>query len=106
VESRNKRAAFLSTVLARISLKKTFVHHGRAEEFMQGRKASLIISRAFMPWKRILDFCGPALDADGQCIFLTNEILVPDDASPWRLTAQSSYEVNGRMRHLCALTKA
>ncbi len=106
VESRDKRAAFLATVLARIPLKNTFVHHGRAEAFMPGRRASLVISRAFMPWKSILDLCGPALAGDGRCIFLSNESITPDGGSPWKRTAQASYAVSGRTRYLCALARA
>ena len=106
VESRDKRAAFLATVLARIPMKNTFLCHGRAETFMPGRKASLIVSRAFMPWKGILDLCGPALAAGGRCIFLSNDSIMPEAGSIWKRTAQSSYAVNGRMRYLSALARA
>ena len=106
VESRDKRAAFLSTVLARIPLKNTFVYHGRAETFMPGRKASLIVSRAFMPWKSILDLCGPSLTAGGQCILLSNDVIAPEGSSLWRCTTQTAYAVNGRMRYLSALARA
>ena len=106
VESRDKRAAFLATVLARIPMKNTYVYHGRAETFMPGRKASLIVSRAFMPWKSILDLCGPALAAGGQCIFLSNDSIIPGAGSIWKRTAQSEYAVNGRKRYLSALARA
>ena len=56
VESRDKRTIFLSTVLARSPLPGTHVFHGRAEQFMEGKKADLIVSRAFMPWKELLEF--------------------------------------------------
>ena len=53
VEAREKRALFLSTVLAKYPLPGTHVFRGRAEAFMAGppaRTADLIVSRAFMPW--------------------------------------------------------
>ena len=52
VEAREKRALFLSTVLAKYPLPGTHVFRGRAEAFMAGppaRTADLIVSRAFMP---------------------------------------------------------
>ena len=52
VEAREKRALFLSTVLARVPLPGTRVFRGRVEHFFpqQARKADCITSRAFMPW--------------------------------------------------------
>ncbi len=102
VESRDKRTIFLSTVLARCPLPGTQVFRGRAEQFMEGKKADLIVSRAFMPWKDMLAFVRGHLTGKGCVVFLTREELVPEKDLPWLRTATSSYEVNGTRRFFCA----
>ena len=70
VEAREKRALFLSTVLAKYPLPGTHVFRGRAEAFMAGppaRTADLIVSRAFMPWPGVLD-----LPMEWSCCFCAN----------------------------------
>lgn len=105
VESRDKRTIFLSTVLARYPLKDTFVYRGRAEQFMDGKKADLIISRAFMPWQELLAFVKGHLNPGGQIVFLTKEELKDAPELPWRRTAHASYTVDKDTRHFCAFTE-
>ena len=106
VESRDKRTIFLSTVLARHPLKDTHVFRGRAEQFMEGKKADLIVSRAFMPWKELLNFVQGHLTAEGQIVFLSREELKADDTLPWENTATTRYVVNGAERYFCAFREA
>lgn len=68
VEAREKRALFLSTVLAKYPLPGTHVFRGRAEAFMAGppaRTADLIVSRAFMPWPGVLELVKGNLNPNG-----------------------------------------
>ena len=102
VESRDKRTIFLSTVLARHPLKDTHVFRGRAEQFMEGKKADLIVSRAFMPWKDMLSFVSGHLTENGRVVFLTREELRPDDDLPWTLTAVAPYLAGNTTRYFCA----
>ena len=105
VESRDKRTIFLSTVLARYPLKDTRVFRGRAEQFMENKKADLIVSRAFMPWKELLNFVQGHLTPDGQIVFLSREELKEEPSLRWKETATMRYDVNGTARYFCAFTE-
>ncbi len=82
IEAREKRSLFLQTAVSSLTLLNTKVFHGRAEDFMQEEKAKnnfadLIISRAFMPYDKMLPFVVPylqrknAIKSNGSIIFLT-----------------------------------
>ena len=105
VESRDKRTIFLSTVLARSPLAGTHVFHGRAEQFMEGKKADLIVSRAFMPWKELLAFIKGHLNPGGQIVFLTLEELKADEGMEWTATGHASYKIGKDTRHFCAFAQ-
>ncbi len=105
VESRDKRTIFLSTVLARSPIPGTHVFHGRAEQFMEGKKADLIVSRAFMPWKELLEFIKGHLNPGGQIVFLTLEELKVEDGMDWISTGHASYKVGKDTRHFCAFAE-
>lgn len=105
VESRDKRTIFLSTVLARFPLKNTQVFRGRAEEFMKNKKADLIVSRAFMPWKDLLSFVQGHLTDNGHIVFLTREELKPESDLPWNITATMKYMAGDSVRYFCAFTE-
>ncbi len=104
VESREKRTIFLSTVLARYPLPQTHVFRGRAEDFMENKKADLIVSRAFMPWKQMLAFIQGHLTENGCVVFLTKEKLEVDNSLPWALCADYKYEAGNTERFFCAFT--
>ena len=57
VEVREKRALFISSVLSRLQLPSTHIFRGPVEHFFQGQyyKADCILSRAFMPWRQLLE---------------------------------------------------
>jgi 16S rRNA (guanine527-N7)-methyltransferase len=103
VESREKRAVFLHTALARLALPNTFAVHERAERFFarmlaQGRQADCVLSRAFMPWKKLLPFTADSLAPGGfVCIAATGK---PPEALPgfWELAAEYAYELGGAQR--------
>ncbi len=96
VEAREKRALFLQNALARQPLPGVSVFQGRVEAFMRTRPpADCIISRAFMPWKSLLDLVENALTPTGLAIFMANE---PPPAElgnsfpgPWRLACSHAY---------------
>lgn len=109
VEAREKRALFLSTVLARMPLPRTHVFRGRAEAFMPGRQADCIISRAFMPWPDVLRLVRPHLAPDGQVILLTREPIesrhmnVASPEAAWLIRSSACYQVGTDTRRLYAL---
>lgn len=112
VEAREKRALFLSTVLARIPLPETHVFRGRVESFMAGpppRKADLIMSRAFMPWPEVLTLVQHNLNPQGVVILLARELVLKElereaQARNWTLKAASEYRVGQTRRMFCALS--
>lgn len=104
VEAREKRALFLKTTLARLALPQTHVFHGRAEVFMDGsRRADCILSRAFMPWQKLLPFVEPHLAPGGILVLLLRDPL-PCPA-PWRELDSLAYTVGPDTRRLVALGK-
>lgn len=112
VEAREKRALFLSTVLAQYPLPGTHVFRGRAETFMAGppaRTADLVVSRAFMPWPGVLELVKGSLNPNGVAVLLLRDRLQesPDweqAAKKWRIAGQYAYTASRTQRYLYALT--
>jgi 16S rRNA (guanine527-N7)-methyltransferase len=106
VESREKRALFLRAVLASCPLPGVRVFHGRAETFMAGGpQVTLTVSRAFMPWERVLELVAGHTRAGGMCVFLA---LAPAPSSlppGWSLAAEKSYLVGDARRWFRALRR-
>lgn len=111
VESREKRALFLSTALARHPLPGTRVHRGRVEAFMAGppaRQADLVVSRAFMPWPGVLRLVRANLKPQGSVILLLREELptLPEweqASAQWEIASAHSYTTGGKRRSFWAL---
>ena len=103
VEAREKRALFMQTVSALCELTdRVRVFRGRVEAFMPARPAAnLVVSRAFMPWEKMLGFVGPSVAPAGLAVFLTLEpaptveaLSACDSASgQWRVHSQQRYTV-------------
>ena len=107
VEAREKRALFLRQAVFALKLERTGVFMGRAEDFMakEGR-CDLLVSRAFMPWERLLAFAGPHVAEGGFAVFMRGESLqgkpLPEG---WRLHAEQAYDAAGRRGCLSALAR-
>lgn len=107
VEAREKRALFLSTVLTRLALPDTHVFRGRAEQFMADKKAALILSRAFMPWRDVLALVREHIVADGRVILLTLEPLFAEENNVpegWKPVEHMRYQTAGGVRYFCSFT--
>jgi 16S rRNA (guanine527-N7)-methyltransferase len=108
VEIREKRAAFLHAALALLTLPRTSVVHERADFFFarmlaQQRPADCILSRAFMPWEKLLPFVADGLAPDG-CICIAAMRPPPETLpEPWRPVAEYAYEIDGAQRFFWAL---
>ena len=105
IEVREKRALFISSVLSRLQLPSTHVFRGPVEHFFQGQyyKADCILSRAFMPWRQLLDLASPRLHDNGVLVVLALEPAPSELPAPWRLVEQHSYVVGGHGRWFWAL---
>jgi len=100
VEAREKRALFLATALARLRPARTEIFRGRAETFMQGRKADIILSRAFRPWREVLALVRDHLNPGGKVILLTAEAITAPDG--WQNVARLAYPAGKNTRYLGA----
>lgn len=106
VEAREKRTLFMRTFLASHPLPRTQVHCGRAETFMPGAgQADCILSRAFMPWEKLLDFVAPHLAPAGTVVLLLNEPVSLPPASPWIERARLAYHADKAARCFVALSR-
>ena len=92
VELREKRALFLKTAMAAHKLPRTHVFRGKAEDFMQtASPANLLISRAFMPWSKVLKLVQGHLATDGAIICLTLEPVPHDLPDGWKMLTTRKY---------------
>ncbi len=117
VEAREKRSLFLNTVCTKLGLENTFVSRERAENFMQGKKTRLIVSRAFMPYDKMLPFIAqyltstqdPANSANGSVIFLSLEPIRAERFNSlefkWNTKNIYEYTVKNMKKYLCEIEK-
>ena len=106
VEVREKRALFLRTALAACKTPRTRVVQARAEDFfLTAGQASLVISRAFMPWRKMLALVQERLTEDGMVVFLALTPLPPDLPAGWRALEERHYRAGGQDRHFWALRR-
>lgn len=119
VEVREKRSMFMRSVLGRMKLPGTHVYHGKAEDALdrlsdagQEATADLILSRAFMPWPKLLDFIRPMLRSDGErhgvAVILSNDPPPDESELPngWELGDVASYPAAGGERYFWSLRVA
>lgn len=106
VEAREKRAVLLQTVLVACPLPGVSVVRGRAEAFMAGQPpAHLVVSRAFLPWEKVLDMVAPHMEPQGYAVFLT---LAPAPEQPppgWTVAGEKRYSIEQGVRYFWALQK-
>jgi 16S rRNA (guanine527-N7)-methyltransferase len=134
VEAREKRAMFLRAFLAVNPLPGTGVYHGWAQDCLREAEkdggAAFILSRAFMPWEKVLDLAGPHTRSGGFCVFLSSAAFpaklqercgtLPQTppggsagggekncrtADGWTASAEASYTVDNSTRYFWALQK-
>ncbi|MBI9079362.1 MAG: 16S rRNA (guanine(527)-N(7))-methyltransferase RsmG [Pseudodesulfovibrio sp.] len=116
VEIRDKRAMFMRSVLGKLNLPGTSVFHGKAEDALERltesgceSSADVILSRAFMPWPKLLDFIHPMLrNEDSRCgvaIILANTPPPAESELPkgWILDNPASYPAAKRKRFFWSL---
>lgn len=107
VEAREKRALFLQSVLAMCQMPGVKVFRGRAEKFMdKAPPADLVVSRAFLPWEKVLELVGNYMAPEGLVVFLT--LVPPPEQLPqgWCVRGAREYGVvGGSLRHFWALGK-
>lgn len=99
VEPRQKRAIFMEQAVLSMKLPRTRVICARMEALPpERRRAGLIVSRAFKPWKELLADVEGYLAPRGRVLVMGNE--APEDAVPgYVLEAIREYRVGGKKRY-------
>lgn len=106
VEAREKRALFLRAVLAACPLPGVTVFQGRAEEYLHTQGAGhLIVSRAFMPWNKVLELIEPYAVDGLVCVFMLKAPVPQKPLPGWRVKAAHSYRAGGDERCFWALER-
>ena len=112
VEVREKRALFMRSAVGRLGLPDTRVFQGRAEDVVDapggtdGRRADLVLSRAFMPWRELLGVVRPLLAEGGVLVVLSNDPLPGDLPEGWRAGPCADYPAAGGTRYFWSLSPA
>lgn len=124
VELREKRAIFLRQAVGETRLARVRVFHGRAEDAgaelarlgLPGR-ADLVVSRAFMPWPKLLPLAAGLLAPGGRLVVLASEpppgdvgaVIGAGEGGAFALEAAREYASGGagaKRRYFWSLTPA
>ncbi len=98
VEPRQKRALFMEQAAAHMRLPRTRVLCARMEALPQTRRqAGLIVSRAFMPWKKLLAEVRGYLAPGGRVLVMSNEA-TGETVEDFALDVEKDYAVAGKTR--------
>lgn len=123
VELREKRAVFLRQAVAELALPGVRVFHGRAEATREELvrlglrpRADLILSRAFMPWPKLLplatELLSPATgQGGGRLVVLSNEpapsaAALAEAGGGYAVEASQDYPADGKTRYFWSLIPA
>jgi 16S rRNA (guanine527-N7)-methyltransferase len=99
VEPRQKRAIFMEQAVAHMKLPRTKVICARMEALPPARReAGLIVSRAFMPWQKLLVAVKSCLAPQGRVLVMSNETSA-DTVEGYSLELVRDYTVAGKKRY-------
>jgi 16S rRNA (guanine527-N7)-methyltransferase len=101
VESREKRAQFLRTLVAELGLPNLAVHHGRVEEVEPGFDG--VISRAMAAPAVVLEQCARLAPAGRTVLLLTAQQSV--DLTDWRVEEDREYTIADKSRRRLVLAR-
>ena len=106
VESRMKKAAFIRQVIHETGLGATYVLNQRVEDLKSKHlPAELIVSRAFMPWPKLLPMAGNMLAKSGILVILAGEKPPERGLQVFSLLKTMAYRVKDKSRYFWALEK-
>lgn len=106
IERRQKRALFLQNVCAQLKLAACSGYTGEAQAFFaaSSQKAHCILSRAFMPWQKLLNFCDRQLEPHGSIIIMANQE-PPELPDGWQLDSARICQLPTKKHWLWALSR-
>ena len=96
LDATGKKVRFLRRVCDELGLEGVTCLHGRAEDFMaeaRRRKcpADLLLSRAFLPWQKVLALAGENLAPRGLVLCFAQKEPPQSPPPPWRLLGARRY---------------
>ncbi len=104
VESRIKRAAFMNQAIAAMNIENTFVINTRVQDIdPKILPARLVISRAFMPWPKLLPLAKEMMSNEAMLIILSGSKYDGQDLSGMRMVETMEYRVDNKKRYFWAL---
>ena len=108
IEVRNKRVVFMRNALSQLELLNTYVLGMRVQEVPENfLPPDIIISRAFMPWPKLLPLARNLMavgQASGTLIVMAGSAPPGNkELVPWRVKEIFSYEVQKKKRYFWAL---
>ena len=107
VEVREKRALFMQQTVKRLKIENTKVYEGRVEDFMEEHEpADIMLSRAFMPWEKLLTLVGPNVKNKGRVVILALEPIPEELPEGWIAEKETAYKVGRDTRYFWSLIKS
>ncbi len=104
VESRTKRAVFMNQAIVAMNLENTFVLNCRVQDVSpELLPASLVISRAFMPWPQLLPLAEAMLASNGVLVIMSSRDYQEQDLPGFHLMDVMQYQANRKTRYFWAL---
>lgn len=104
VESRTKRAVFMNQAIVAMNLENTFVLNCRVQDVSpELLPASLVISRAFMPWPQLLPLAEAMLASNGVLVIMSSRDYQGQDLPGFHLMDVMQYQANRKTRYFWAL---
>lgn len=100
VEPRQKRAIFMEQAVVTLGLPETVVIRARMEDLPPSRRqAGLIVSRAFKPWRALLEDVREYLAPAGRVLIMANDPRPEDLVDGYGLELVREYAVAGKKRY-------
>ena len=103
VERRGKRALFLGWVLAAVPLGNTTVFEGDAGDILDETRADVVVSRAFLPWRELLQLVEGRLAEAGLVVVMGKEPPPAQLPEGWRCLTVREYQAAGKDRCIWVL---
>ena len=94
----------MNQAIAALNIENTFVINRRVQDIDSDiLPARLIISRAFMPWPKLLPLAGEMMGKQALMIILSAEEFKGQDLSGFKMVQTMEYRTNEKKRYFWAL---